>query len=136
MLSPKMMAYYDAALFKSPITAAGLPPISTEGAPEPLIGPPTCGDPLGFVIGHTCMLPTVAAGPGIFFCFLGFFFFLVYFYEASCNFGYSTSRYFGLCPIYFCCCLPFNNGIHSFYSSIICCFYSHSSITFYIGITR
>src|SRR5690349_1649732 len=44
-----------------PTVAAGMPPISTVGAPGGRIGPPTCGfGPSD--IGQVCMSPTRAAG--------------------------------------------------------------------------
>jgi len=52
----------------SPITAAGILPINTVGAPGPIIGPPTCGmgdGNAGVCIGHICMSVILAAG-GIF----------------------------------------------------------------------
>jgi hypothetical protein len=48
----------------SPITAAGIPPIKTVGAPGPVMGPPTCGmggNP-GVTIGQTCISVNLAAG--------------------------------------------------------------------------
>jgi hypothetical protein len=48
----------------SPITAAGIPPMSTVGQPGPTTGPPTwgIGGRPGVTIGHTCMSPILAAG--------------------------------------------------------------------------
>jgi hypothetical protein len=39
----------------SPKQAAGIPPMSTVGAPGGRIGPPTCGTGPGFTIGQTCI---------------------------------------------------------------------------------
>ena len=51
----------------SPSTAAGLFSMSTVGTPGPVTGPPTwgTGGVPGLSIGHVCMLPIVAAGPGM-----------------------------------------------------------------------
>lgn len=48
----------------SPMTAAGILPMSTVGAPGPVIGPPTCGmgGTAGVTIGQTCMSVIRAAG--------------------------------------------------------------------------
>jgi hypothetical protein len=49
----------------SPITAAGIMPMSTFGAPGPDIGPPTCGigeGKAGVCIGQVCMSVSLAAG--------------------------------------------------------------------------
>jgi hypothetical protein len=52
---------------ESPNTAAGCPPMSTVGTPGPIMGPPTCGTGPGLVKGHVCMLPIVAAAGILYF---------------------------------------------------------------------
>ncbi len=49
---------------ESPITAAGLPPIITDGQPGPIIGPPTCGTggSPGVAIGQMVISPRQDAG--------------------------------------------------------------------------
>jgi hypothetical protein len=48
----------------SPITAAGIFPINTVGAPGPVIGPPTWGIGTipGVCMGQVCISVTLAAG--------------------------------------------------------------------------
>src|SRR5690554_1133938 len=91
----------------SPITAAGLPPINTVGTPGPDTGPPTCGGGgvPGFNMGQTCILPTVAAGPGITFPSL------IYFYYSPGHFGHGTSVHFGLGAVELGGGLTFHNSI-------------------------
>src|SRR5690554_7247084 len=91
----------------SPITAAGFPPINTVGTPGPDTGPPTCGGGgvPGFNMGQTCILPTVAAGPGITFSSL------IYFYYSPGHFGHGFSVDFGLGAVEFGGGLTFHNSI-------------------------
>src|SRR5690554_2676107 len=93
----------------SPITAAGLPPINTVGTPGPDTGPPTCGGGgvPGFNMGQTCILPTVAAGPGIAFSSL------VYFYYSPGHFGHGFSVDFGLGAIELGAGFTFDQGVGS-----------------------
>src|SRR5690554_4105152 len=91
----------------SPITAAGFPPINTVGTPGPDTGPPTCGGGgvPGFNMGQTCILPTVAAGPGITFSSL------IYFYYSPGHFGHGFSVDFSLGAVEFGGGLTFHNSI-------------------------
>src|SRR5690554_5666608 len=93
----------------SPITAAGFPPINTVGTPGPDTGPPTCGGGgvPGFNMGQTCILPTVAAGPGITFSSL------IYFYYSTGHFGHGFSVDFGLGAVELGAGLTFDQGIGS-----------------------
>src|SRR5690554_1811963 len=93
----------------SPITAAGFPPINTVGTPGPDTGPPTCGGGgvPGFNMGQTCILPTVAAGPGIAFSSL------VYFYYSPGHFGHGFSVDFGLGAIELGAGFTFDQGVGS-----------------------
>src|SRR5690554_3452605 len=93
----------------SPITAAGLPPNNTVGTPGPDTGPPTCGGGgvPGFNMGQTCILPTVAAGPGITFSSL------IYFYYSTGHFGHGFSVDFGLGAVELGAGLTFDQGIGS-----------------------
>src|SRR5690554_2398456 len=93
----------------SPITAAGLPPINTVGTPGPDTGPPTCGGGgvPGVNMGQTCILPTVAAGPGITFSSL------IYFYYTTGHFGHGFSVDFGLGAVELGAGFTFDQGIGS-----------------------
>src|SRR5690554_361126 len=93
----------------SPITAAGFPPINTVGTPGPDTGPPTCGGGgvPGFNMGQTCILPTVAAGPGITFSSL------IYFYYSPGHFGHGFSVDFGLGAVELGAGFTFDQGIGS-----------------------
>src|SRR5690554_2354590 len=98
----------------SPSTAAGFPPINTVGTPGPDTGPPTCGGGgvPGFNMGQTCILPTVAAGPGITFSSL------IYFYNTTGHFGHGASVHFGLNAVELGCGLTFHYGIGTAEGSI------------------